>query len=252
MDIKNTIEKIRAFIDTQAKNGRQITVYKRNKSPDKFFKDISINVELDGFIDIILQEETKLELGGVYKKSFSLIYPIHVSEFIQNGTITLIGPETNKFLEQSVDFGLFMLIAFNKISEKDFDNLRHFNFVSNGIEGFMIRTIPRKFWCRINSKVNDRFTLEFLGNAIMHLYEEKFKDIIKSMEIIFLSSDQIIIDEFVELTSEITEHMSKRWTDKIDEWKKRIDCDYDWECSECPYEDTCEDVKEVLEERNKL
>ena len=86
----------------------------------------------------------------------------------------------------------------------------------------------------------------------MYLYNEKFQELIESMEIVFVSSLPEEIDEFIELTSEIRKQIELRWQDKIEEWKKRTDCDYDWECEECPYTDTCEEVKEVLEERKKM
>lgn len=253
MEINKIIENIRIFIDHQAEKGKNITVYEKELNPEEFFKKIGINVGLDDYKEIILQDETKFELGGVNKKSFSLIYPLHILDFIKDGKITLIGPEIKNITEKSIDFGIFILIGFEKISEKDFDNLRQFNFISNGIEGFMIRTIPRRFWCRINTEVmKKKFSFEFLGNAILFLYKQKFKDSIKSMEIIFISSNPDSIENFIEITTEIREHLSKKWKDKIEEWKKRIDCDYDWECDECPYYDICEDVKEVLEEREEI
>ena len=43
-----------------------------------------------------------------------------------------------------------------------------------------------------------------------------------------------------------------RWKKKIDEWKKRIDCDYDWGCEICPYQEECYDIKKTLVEREKI
>ena len=56
----------------------------------------------------------------------------------------------------------------------------------------------------------------------------------------------------MEVSSDIRNYLDLKWKDKIEKWKKRIDCDYDWECDACPYYDTCEEIKEVLEERNKI
>ncbi|MHA1147905.1 MAG: hypothetical protein ACTSR8_06635 [Promethearchaeota archaeon] len=249
MDIKSIIENVRNFI---AQNDELTSIYTKQENLEAYFKSIHINVDLDCYKDIILQEETALELGGVDKKSFSLIYPHHILDFIKNGHITLIGPELKSVREESIDFGLLLFIGFKKINKKEFDNLRHFSFISNGIQGFMIRTIPRRFWCRISSEVRDKFSFELLGNAIFFLYKQKFQDLIDSMEIIFISSRPELIEELITITSEIREHLSSKWQEKIEEWKKRIDCEYDWECNECPYYDTCEDIKEVLEERTKL
>jgi len=249
MDIRNIVQNIRGFIEKHSENR---IVYERQQDAIEFLKTSKIKVDLEKCKEIILQDETRLELGGANKKSFSLIYPMDGLDNIQDGKITLIGPEIKEISSPSIDFGLFMMIGFKKITEKEFDNLRHYSFVSNGIEGFIIRTIPRRFWCRISKAVADKFSFELFGNAIMYLYKEKFQDLIESMEIVFISSLPEEIEEFIEITSEIRNLMSLRWKDKIEEWKKRTDCDYDWECEECPYEETCDEVKEVLEEREKI
>jgi CO dehydrogenase/acetyl-CoA synthase beta subunit len=253
VNIAEIIQKLRNFINTQVRNESLIRVYNRRKELTAYFKNLKIQVELEGSKEIILQDETKLELGGVNKKSFSLIYPFGQVKLIEDGKITLIGPEIKEITEGKIDFGLLILIGFNKITEKDFDNLRQFNFISNGIEGFMIRTIPRRFWCRISEvALKKNFSFEFFGNAIMYLYKEKFGDLITSMEIIFLNSNEQLIEELIKLTSDIHKEINKKWLEKIEEWKKRVDCDYDWECEECPYIETCDQVKEVLEERKKM
>ena len=249
MDIKKILKTLRDFIERHTENSK---VYLSHEQPIKYFKKSKIKVDLDNCKEIILQEETELELGGVNKKSFSLVYPLDQLNLINDGKITLIGPDINPLSQSPIDLGIFMIIGFQKITEKEFDILRQFNFISNGIEGFLIRTIPKRFWCRIGKTVAKNFSFEFFGNAIMYLYKAKFKDIIKAMELIFISSLPDEIEEFMELTEDIRKHINLRWKEKIEEWKKRVDCDYNWECDECPYNDACDDVKKVLDEREKL
>jgi CO dehydrogenase/acetyl-CoA synthase beta subunit len=246
------IGKIREFIEKEANAGKKVIIYKNISDLSNYFKKMNVGVQLENFKEIILKEETKFELGGINKKSFSLIYPSNELDHIQDGKITLIGPEIKEISNKSIDFGIFILIGSNKISEKDFDALRHLSFISSGIEGFMIRTIPRRFWCRISEKVIEKFSFELLGRAIIYLYKQKFKDLITCMEVFLINSYPDLIDEFIEVSSDIRKYIDSKWKDKIEKWKKRVDCDYDWECDACPYYDTCEEVKEVLEERSKM
>ena len=252
MENSKVIERIREFIEKEANDGKKVSVYKKTSELSTYFKKMKIGVGLENFKEIILKEETSLELGGINKKSFSLVYPYYEIDYIQDGIITLIGPEINEISDQSIDFGIFVLIGSTKISEKEFDALRHLSFISSGIEGFMIRTIPRRFWCRISEKVRKKLSFELLGKAIIYLYKQHFKELITSIEVIFINSYPKLIDEFIEISSDIRKYIDLRWKDKIEKWKKRIDCDYDWECNVCPYYDTCEEVKEVLEERRKM
>lgn len=250
---KNIFEKISAFVEKEIQEGKKASFYKNSPDPIRFFKKFDIKVELDKCKEIILQEETGLELGGINTRSFSLVYPTKESDRVKDGKITLIGPEIKEMSGTSVDFGMLLLIGTSKVSEKEWDNLRQFNFVSNGIEGFSIRTIPRRFWCRISAEVLKKdFSFEVLGNAIMYLYKQKFKSLIDAMELLFINSYPDVIDEFVKLSSDLFEEISSKWKEKVENWKKRIDCDYEWDCKDCPYHDTCEEIKKVLYARKEI
>ena len=249
------LDGLRNHINSESQKGKNVFIYEENPNPPKLFEKFSIKVELDKHKEIILQEETKLELGGINKKSFSLVYPFSELEFINSvkkGIITLIGLENKEIPDLSIDFGMIILIGGKNITEKDWDSLRQFNLISNGIEGFLIRTIPRKFWCRISEKIMKDFTFEFLGNAIFYLYKQRFKDLIESMEIFFVNTYTNVIDEFIKITSKINSYINEKWLKKIENWKKRIDCEYDWGCEICPYQEECYEIKQVLVEREKI
>ncbi len=253
--IEKFLNNLRNYIDSQSQRGKKVLIYEKKINPLKFFKNSNIEVELDKHKEIILQEETDLELGGINKKSFSIIYPFSDINFINqlnDGRITLIGLEKEEITSPGIDFGMIILIGGKFITEKDWDSLRQFNFISNGIEGFLIRTIPRKFWCRINTKIISNFTFDFLGNAIFYLYKQKFTHIIESMEIFFVNTYPNVIDDFIEIASNINAFINEKWLKKIENWKKRIDCEYDWGCEICPYQEECYDIKQVLVEREKI
>lgn len=246
MSIEESIKNIRKLI---AQNSQDVKIFEKRIDLPNFFKKIDIRVGLDENKEIILQEETKLEIGGVNKESFSLICPIKESDYNEDGKITLIGPEAKDISELTIDFGVLILIGAKKINNKDFENLRQFSLISNGIEGFLIRTIPRRFWCRIGSKVIKKFSFEFLGNAIFYLYKQKFGKLINSMEVLFITCSPDLIVELSQITLNIQEKIKSKWNEKILEWKKKVDCEYDWECGSCPYYDTCEEIKDVVDAR---
>ena len=249
------LSNLRNYINSEFQKGKNVIIYEKYSNPPDLFYDLNIKVELDKYKELILQDETKLELGGNNKKSFSLIYPFSDFNFLRqlkSGRITLIGLEREDITELSVDFGMIVLIGGKNLTEKEWESLRQFNFVSDGIEGFSIRTIPRKFWCRISEKIINNFTFEFLGNAIFYLYKKFFDNLIESMEIFFVNTYTDVIDSFIEITSNINSVINEKWLNKIENWKKRIDCEYDWGCEICPYQDECYNIKQVLVERKKI
>ena len=253
MQNKIIIEKIRDFLEKERNYGKPTVFYRSNSNQTAFLNNFKIKVELNKFKEIILEEETGIELGGMKKKSFSLIFPIEEVQLLETGKISLLGPEIDKCLDKNLDFGMMILIGVENSTEKDINELRHLSFISNGIEGFSIRTIPRRFWCRIStSALQKGFSFEFLGNAIISLYKQKFKGLIKTIEVILISSYPDSIEKFITLSSEITDKFKEKWRKKIEEWKKRIDCDYDWGCEICPYRVECFDIKQVLVSREEI
>lgn len=252
MPDKKILTNIRSFIIAQKKDNRTVQSYQVAEDTIKYFQKSNIGVQLDVYKDVILQEETGLELGGMNKKSFLLIYPIKESNILKDGNITLIGPEINAIQELKIDFGILLLIGIKKNSSKDYKELSSFTFISNGIQGFSIRSIPRKFWSRVSKEVlNKGFSFAFLGNAIFSLYRKKYENLIDAMELLFISSYPDCIDEFLSISTELTSKLNEKWLKKLDNWKKRIDCDYDWGCEICPYQVECYEVKKVLMARNK-
>ena len=245
------LDKIRNFLDEQERKGKLFKVYHFKENFQDYLKQIGIRVGLNQFKDVILEEETEIELGGFGKKSFSLIYPIEEGE-IKDGNISLLGPELDIKSNKSLDFGMLLIIEVQKLTGQIFRELNTFRVLSDGIEGFSIRTIPRRFWCRISQNLMKKnFSFEIFGNAIIELYKSKFDDI-KSMEVCFINSDLDVIEKFLELTSQISLEFEKNWRKKVDEWKKRIDCEYDWGCDICPYQVDCQDFKNLLVSRNQL
>lgn len=256
MKIEEIFSNLREYTNQLVHKGISISIYTLEPNITKYLEDFEIGVKLGSYKEIILQEETKLELGGIDRKSFSLVYSItnpNYKKVLNNKQITLIGPEIKNISDSSIDFGMVILIGGSKITENDLDALKRFNFISDGIEGFIIRSIPRRFWCRISSELIEKnFSFQFLGNAIFYLYMQKFGNLIEAIEIILVNSHSEIIDEYIRITSKIREQNNKRWAEKIEEWRKRIDCDYDWGCEICPYREMCYNIKQVLVEREKI
>ena len=252
LSLETFIQDFRNFIQYLIDNGTEIKTYKEQKNPLKYLRSKKIGVNLDHHKDIVLQDETKFELGGINKRSFSIIHIFNNSNFVEDGKITLIGREICDLKESNIDFGMFILISGTDFTESIVKEMRQINFISNSIEGFSIRSIPQRFWCRISKNIIKNLSFEFLGNAIMYLYKEKFKNIIESIEILFINSYPKIIKQFINISSSILKADREKWKQKVDEWKKRIDCNYDWGCDICPYQVDCQDVKEVLIEREIL
>ena len=252
MSNEKIISDIQEFVLSERDKNSEFHRHQESKNFIKISRNSNIGVKLGAYKEVILQEETGLELGGMNKKSFLLIYPIKENNLIKDGNITIIGPEINSLHESSVNFGILLLINVKSGSNEQLKGLSSFTFISDSIEGFSIRSIPRKFWSRISRDILKKgFSIHFLANAILYLYRIQFSDIIKAMEILIISSYSDSIEKFLSVSKDISYKLKENWLKKIDNWKKRIDCDYDWGCEICPYQVECYEIKKVLIARNK-
>ena len=249
----NFFSNLRKFIETyEIQNYKLLNVkmdgiqYNSSNLDDNY-------IQLETYKEIILQEETYLELGGATKTSFSLIYPTSKLELIENGKIHIFGPDISEIKESIIDFGIFIIIGVEGDSDELYSQLKSLNFISNSIKGFQIRSIPRRFWCRISKElITSGFNLGLLGNAIIHLYKAKFKNLVKAIEILIISNNTSLINEFIHLSSTIQEEFRQKFRKKVEEWAKRVDCDYDWGCDICPYQEECYAIKQTLVKREEL
>lgn len=247
-------EVIKEFIKEIKKLDIRVSSYKPLDINKKNILSERIGLELNKYKEIVLSSETGLELGGIENKSFSLIYPIKKSSSRDfSDIIHIIGPEISEIKKSQISFSLFILLSIKNLNDKTYEDLRNLNFISDSIEGFSIRSIPRRFWCRISQDaIENGFSFRFLGNGINSLYREKFRQKINSIQILIINSYPDLIDKWLRYTEEMREELTARWRAKVDNWKKRIDCDYEWACKICPYFKSCQSLQKLLERRKDL
>ncbi|MFO7796725.1 MAG: hypothetical protein ACQERB_03925 [Promethearchaeati archaeon] len=253
MNINDHLLRIIEFFEEQSKYSIKLKVFEIDDSLEKFLKSTDIRLELGSHRDIVLKEELGIELGGIGKKSFSLIYPTQEQLDDNRDFIYLLGDEIFERNDKNLNFGLFILIQLKEIKEPLFDEIRQFSIISDSIEGLSQRTIPRKFWCRISKELIEKnFSFEFLAKAFIFLYKQKYEDFIHSIKIFMVNSDKSVVEDFLNLVSDIQLKVDGIWRDKVNNWKKRIDCEYSWTCEICPYLKSCQNIQLILKKREEL
>ncbi|MBD3194038.1 MAG: hypothetical protein GF317_03215 [Candidatus Lokiarchaeota archaeon] len=253
LNLNDNLLQVINFLEDQSKDNENLKFFEINENLDDFFKRSGIGVKLEEYKEIVLKEELGLELGGMEKTSFSLIYPTNEKLDDDRDFIYLLGNETDEVNSNAIHFGIFILIQSNNLEDKLFDDLRHFSLISNSIEGFSTRSIPTRFWCRITENVLKKgFSFEILGKAIVYLYKKRFGETLNSIKIFIINSDEELLKLFLKLISNLKSKINKHWIDKINDWKKRLDCDYSWTCEICPFLSACQNIQEILQKRKEI
>jgi CO dehydrogenase/acetyl-CoA synthase beta subunit len=253
VNINDHLARIIVFFEDKNTSSQPLRVYELNDSLNEYFRNYEISVEINKNKDIVLNEDLGIELGGMSNTSFSMIYPTSKMLDDDRDLVFVLGNEIHQIKTTTINFGIFILIQLDQLDDSLFTQLRHFSSISNDIEGFSIRSIPRRFWCRISDEVIKKgFSFEFLGKAIIHSYKKRYEGLINSIKVFMINSNGIVITKFLTNISSMKAEINQRWKKKIEDWKKRIDCDYQWACEICPYISACQNIQQILESRKKI
>jgi hypothetical protein len=123
----------------------------------------------------------------------------------------------------------------------------------------MIRAVPRKFWIRISGDlIKKDFNFETLAKFLVFHMKKKFLEIEK-IELIFITTAEDKIEDLEKISSHIQELYADTKLRKklkeiesgnipsdIDDEKKRFDCDYEWSCNECEYNEVCDEIIDII------
>ena len=205
----------------------------------------------------LLKEDVFVELGPPNYESVAYIAITRNPHEVRDGHITLLGPDIPEAgIGKSLNFGQVLLFGGQNIDDLQYREMEREIYHLKSLEGFMIRALPNKLWCRVSKEVGNKgFSFETLGKALMIMYKEKFASI-ETMEILFLTTESN--QDFLELkvlgteirkgyVEKYSESLKARLTDIVAEVdKQRADCEYPWSCEECDYTEVCDEVRDIV------
>jgi CO dehydrogenase/acetyl-CoA synthase beta subunit len=168
---------------------------------------------------------------------------------IQDGLITLMGPDIPEAEGQSLPFGQVILLGGSRLEEKDQARLERASNPSTLLEGYMIRHVPRKLWSRVSRDAAAKgFSFETLGRALMAHYKRTFP-LLERMEIIFVTSSKADVEELEGIGLQAKgKSLSIRKLTRTEDGS--YECD-ELTCDDCAEKPTCDTIREVLVIRKK-
>lgn len=243
------IEKMAGYVSALRAAERRVNVFSLPSSVEEIKAGLPVKVGPGASTGIILRDDTFVELGNPEAGSSAFILFTDKPELVQNGRITLIGPDIMESASKSLSFGQVLLIGGKDLNDSDHEALSHAGIIGDQVEGYMVRSFTQNIWSRVSKEAVEKgFSLETLGQALMALYKSGNAKI-ESMEIIFVTSgreDIKKLDEIAVQVHKITKEIVKQT------WKIRgVDIDCASDCSTCSDKPVCDDIKEVLNVRKK-
>jgi CO dehydrogenase/acetyl-CoA synthase beta subunit len=190
--------------------------------------------------NVVLSDDMALELGNPQMNSVSCLLWTQKTDLIQDGKISLIGPDIKESSGKSLPFAKVVLAEVSGFDEETtYDKYKEMEAVrySLDLKGYMIRATSQyqREWSRISKEaVQNGFSFEVLAEALRNEYLKK--DYIHAVEFLFVTSSADDVNELQEITKTVG-----RKTSALNKMLSEIDPD----CDECEYKDVCDEVGEL-------
>ena len=246
------IRKVAEYVEVMRGDGRQVRVFDCFVTLERLLEGLPVKVGPGAGSGIVLRGDTFSELGS--PEAGSCAFPLWTNNtaLIKDCRITLIGPDIPESRGASLPFAQIIIAAGKELSEKQHSALDESQYISDQIEGYMVKSTPGRMWTRVSNNAAEKgFGFEALGKALIAIYKSHIPQI-EAMEILFVTSSK----EDVRKLDEISEQVKKISKDIIREtWLARgydiLECTLGWDCGSCPDKSVCDDIKAVITVRKK-
>ncbi len=246
------IKKVAEYIEAMQAGGRQVRIFDCPITPERLLDELPIKVGPGADSGIVLRGDTFAELGSPEAGSCAFPLWTNNTSLVKDGRITLIGPDILESRGASLPFGQILIAAGKELSDKQHSVLDESQYISDQIEGYMVKSTPGRMWTRISNNAAEKgFGFEALGKALMAIYKSHASQI-EAMEVVFVTSSK----EDVRRLDEIAEQVKKISKDIVREtWLARgydiLECTLGWDCGSCPDKPVCDDIKTLITVRKK-
>jgi CO dehydrogenase/acetyl-CoA synthase beta subunit len=212
--------------------------------PDRIKGGLPVQVGPNAHRGIILRSDTYLELGNPLAGSCAFVLWTEQPSLVNDGKVTLLGPDIQESADGSLPFAQILIVGGEELSDKDHESLVQHQYVSDRIEGYMIKSAPDRVWSRVSKDAAEKgFDFETLGRALMGIVKSE-EPRVQAMQIVFVTTSK----EDVQGLANIAQQVRKISKEIVKEnWKIRgydIECASD--CSSCGEKVVCDDIREVI------
>ncbi len=237
------IEGVCRYVELLQAQGRPSKSFCFPGDPEQLCEGLPVQIGAKANQGIILRGDTFLELGNPEQGSSSHLLWTTDPSLLEDGKITLIGPNIPESEGGSLPFGQVLLLAGPELTPADHEHLRDAQHVGDQIDGYMVRSTSDHIWSRVSKEAGAKgFDLQTLGRAMMSFLKSKVPAV-TTVEVLFITStkeDVKGLDGIVNETRSIGREMIK------ETWKARgfdLDCEVD--CASCHDQDVCDDIRDI-------
>lgn len=209
--------------------------------------DKKIDWPAGGSRNVVLKNNTAVELGNPEKASVSALLWTEKPARENDCSITVIGPDIIDSKGMSLPFGKVVVLrgrGFNE--ENSYERYRELEQIRFGIDlsGYMMRGASQymKEWSRISYDALDKgFSFKTLGSVLIREYMKL--EYVDSAGVIFITSSSSDVEGIQPIASSSAKIISAM--------NKMIE-EMSYDCNACEFTDVCSEVSELRSLRKRL
>jgi CO dehydrogenase/acetyl-CoA synthase beta subunit len=246
------VKRVAAHVNELRASGRQIREFECVAEPDRLLEGLPVQVGPGASSGIILRGDTFAELGS--PEAGSCAFPLWTNDLslVKDGRVTLIGPDIQESTGASLPLGQVVIVGGDGLGDEEHAALEQSQYVSDRIEGYMIRSTPGRLWSRVSKEAAGKgFGFEVLGKALLAIFKSEIPKI-QSMEVVFVTSDPEDLKPLEDIAEQVrtigTQIARKTWLARgVD----ILECTMGWDCKSCSDKTVCDEIREIVKIRKR-
>jgi CO dehydrogenase/acetyl-CoA synthase beta subunit len=241
------IREVARYVAAAQDEGKLVRRFAAPSSPADLASGLLIRVGPAANPGIILRSDTFVELGNPDAGSCALVLWTNTPSMLQDGRITLIGPDIPEAPNASLPFGQIIMVGGAGLGTEEYLSLGQAQVVADQIEGYMVRSSSRRLWSRVSKDAARRgFCFETLGRALMILVKSSVAKV-EAMEVVFVTATKADVLRLNDIAAPVREREREMIAEH---WKARgYDLDCDLHCGSCQDKSVCDDIQKMLAAR---
>jgi CO dehydrogenase/acetyl-CoA synthase beta subunit len=197
------VAKIDEYIEEMRKNKRHVRDFNCPSSARQLSNNLPVRVGPDAGSGIILRDDAYIELGNPEAGSCNLLIYTKNPSIIKDGRITLIGHDMQEKPGASLPFGQVLMFGGKELGEDDQHALEQGQYISDQVEGYMIRSSAQHIWSRVSKDaVKKGLGFETLGRILMTVLKTEVSKI-QAMEVVFITSGKEDLEKLNDIALQV-------------------------------------------------
>jgi CO dehydrogenase/acetyl-CoA synthase beta subunit len=243
------LPRVRNYVAQKKAQGREVRKIDCDTRGNRLIAGLPVRVGPQVREGIILQEDAFVELGNPSIASSSFVVWSDELSAVVDGRITCIGPDIQQSEGQSLPFGQVMIVSGTELEEAHYPELERTQYTSDQIEGYMLRSVPRRVWSRVSKEAAARgFCFETLGRALMSVFRGKHP-LLEATEVVFVTSSKEDVVQLDGIGADV-----RRFTGELKKLVRQQDESYEcmeYDCDTCDDKPVCDSIREWTRLRRK-